>query len=36
MGDEARPHYLAAKKLVEETGYHRRNREVVELGNQLK
>jgi tetratricopeptide (TPR) repeat protein len=34
--DEARPHYEAAKKLVDETGYHRRDREVEELGNQLE
>ena len=34
--DEAWTHYLAAKKLVDETGYDRRDREVEEPSNQLK
>lgn len=28
---DARPHYEAAKKLIEETGYHRRDSELAEL-----
>jgi hypothetical protein len=33
--DEARPHYEAAAKLVEETGYHRRDADLAELRSQL-
>jgi tetratricopeptide (TPR) repeat protein len=33
--DDARPHYESAKKLVEETGYHRRDPELGELRTQL-
>jgi hypothetical protein len=32
---DARPHYESAKKLVEETGYHRRDPELAELRSQL-
>jgi tetratricopeptide (TPR) repeat protein len=32
---EARPHYEAAKKLIEETGYHRRDAELADLEKQL-
>jgi tetratricopeptide (TPR) repeat protein len=32
---DARPHYESAKQLVQETGYHRRDPELVELKTQL-
>jgi tetratricopeptide (TPR) repeat protein len=32
---EAKPHYDAAKKLVEETGYHRRDAELLQIAGDL-
>jgi tetratricopeptide (TPR) repeat protein len=32
---EAKPHYDAAKKLVEETGYHRRDAELLQIASDL-
>jgi tetratricopeptide (TPR) repeat protein len=33
---DARPHYEAAKKLIEDTGYHRRDPELADLEKQLQ